>query len=300
ALRIGLKLQPHAIAERFGDEGLRVNAFDDEAFQQRPVDRQPNLAAATGLGFDLQLAGRAVSLEALVADIQIATGGLCMGLTQGAGAEHAQQGDHGDQRQGNPAGTFQLPELFLKAHVFLDGVIPIEELVLFGHGTCSWNRRGAERVEPGRRSEFIRPARTQAVAAESAGIHVDPLKTGTSTHSRSYGERLTRRRAYRCFGWAGRRLNLCPALKRRTRSGSRMIGQARKAIQKELKWSEKARFGGLSAVWSKVKAAPSVPRNRHHLLDQPLQGRIFFPLGDADDIQLEGAEIERQIEQLQR
>jgi len=32
-----------------------------------------------------------------------------------------------------------------------------------------------------------------------------------------------------------------------------MIGQARKAIQKELKWSEKARFGGLSAVWSKVK-----------------------------------------------
>jgi len=52
-----------------------------------------------------------------------------MGLAQGAGAEHAQQCDRDDQRQGNPAGTFQLPELFLKAHVFLDGINPIEELV---------------------------------------------------------------------------------------------------------------------------------------------------------------------------
>jgi len=97
ALRIGLKLQPHAIAERFGDEGLRVNAFDGEAFQQRPVDRQPDLAVVTGLGFDLQLAGRAVSLEALVADIQIAPRRLSSSLAQGAGAEHAQQGDRDDQ-----------------------------------------------------------------------------------------------------------------------------------------------------------------------------------------------------------
>ncbi len=44
----------------------------------------------------------------------------------------------------------------------------------------------------------------------------------------------------------------------------------------------------------------SGPHNRHHLLDQPLQRRILLPLGDADDIQLEGAEIERQVEQLQR
>lgn len=41
----------------------------------------------------------------------------------------------------------------------------------------------------------------------------------------------------------------------------------------------------------------SLARNGHDLLDQPLQCGIPFTLGDADDIQLKGAEVERQIEQ---
>ena len=47
-----------------------------------------------------------------------------------------------------------------------------------------------------------------------------------------YSERLTPRRAFCRFSSCRQMLNLCTSLKRRKRSGSWMIGQARKALQR--------------------------------------------------------------------
>lgn len=103
-----------------------------------------------------------------------------------------------------------------------------------------------------------------------------------------------------------------PTLKRRTRSGSRKIDHRQEGTRKDSEWSGKTRFGGFFVACEKARTGlpARLKPNRHYslgrllhnghdLLDEPLQSRIPLPLSDTDDVQLEGAEIEGQIEQLQ-
>ena len=121
------------------------------------------------------------------------------------------------------------------------------------------------------------------------------------------------------FSWLSRMINLCPALKRRTRSGSRKIDHRQDGTRKDSDGQEKpAAAGFLLPVenrweWrndsgnrrTRRKGEPvASPRqsavfiDRDDLFDQPLQGSVPFTLRHADDIQPEAAEIEGQVKQL--
>lgn|GEM_PF-4554007 len=123
------------------------------------------------------------------------------------------------------------------------------------------------------------------------------------------------------FSLLGRMINLCPALKRRTRSGSRKIDHRQDGTRKDSDGQEKPASAGFLLPMENRRECHSVPATaargataqpiasprqtvvftyRDDLFDQPLQGSIPFTLRNADDIQPEATEIEGQVKQLER